>query len=205
MALSEFADTLQSILPLVEASTLIDETYLSPILPQLAQFTGNLLPFERASESSPTVKNSTAFLHALVEENDLDSFFEKAFELGGALLTTSLNYLVIRDLARDPEAYADRLAPKDVHTAFKESGKLSDLRDLFVHGHPSTAGKTKRPGGFADLLAQLDDPVPPVEGPASSSGRTVKRQLSTDSSASHPTSSPRKKVKKHKKVILEDF
>ena len=68
----------------------------------------------------------------------LDSFFEKAFELGGALLTTSLNYFVIRDLEREPESYADGLAPKDAHNVFNETGKLSDLRDLFVHGHLNT-------------------------------------------------------------------
>ena len=95
VALSEFTDTLQTNLQIVEASTLIDADYLSPIVPKLAHFTGNLLPFERASDSTPTVNKSTSFLHALVEENELDSFFEKAFDLGGALLTTSLNYLVI--------------------------------------------------------------------------------------------------------------
>ena len=68
-----------------------------------------------------------------------------------------------------------------------------------------TPGKTKRPGGFADLLAQLDDPVPPMEGPATSPGQTLKRQLSTDSSALQPSPSPRKKAKKHKKNILEDL
>ena len=175
MALSDLADTLQSNLPIAEASALIDADYLSSILPKLAHLTGNLLPFERASDSTPTLKNSTSFLHALVEENELDSFFEKAFELGGALLTNSLNYFVIGDLAREPESYADRLAPKDVHNVFNETGKLSDLGYLFVHGHLNIPGKTKRPGGFADLLAQLDDPVPPMEGPATSTGQALKR------------------------------
>ena len=121
VALSELADTMHENIPAIEGSPLINGDALAGVLEHLAELTNALLPFERTSDTVPSIKNANTLLRLTIHDNELDRFFEKAFELGGALFSASLTYLVFRDLARDPAVYAERLASKDVHSLFKSS------------------------------------------------------------------------------------
>ena len=61
----------------------------------------------------------------------------------------------------------------------------------------------QRPGGFADLLAQLDETEPTMEEPDCSHGRpSVKRKLTVDSTAASHSSSTKKK---RRKKLLDDL
>ncbi len=72
-------------------------------LPRLAEFTEKIQPFEKDHHEAPTIKEANYVMSNMVRKNTLDTFFEEAFCLGGALMSTSLNYLADRDLIRNPE------------------------------------------------------------------------------------------------------
>ena len=85
---------------------------------------------------------------------------EKAFEVGGALMTGSLHYLVARELFRDPGMYADALNMKEKKDApFKASKNIKDLRALLLaskvaNPSPSSA---QTENSYITILSQLND------------------------------------------------
>ena len=157
-----------------------------------------MLLFERNSTSVPTEDDATALVElSLDQHSELDNFWSNAIELGGALMTSSLNYIVFQDLLRNPTAYADKLTAVDKHSKFKSSGNLANYRDLLLQGrtaateHPCTTA-----GSFAQLVAQLQ-PTALQSGPAP----TTQKRPSVDSDTEDTEISPVRKKKKGKRHL----
>ena len=104
-------------MPIIEASPLINGDELGKVLHTIAKLSSAMLPFERNSTSFPTEDDATALVElSLDQHSELDNFWSNAIELGGALMTSSLKYIVFRDLLRNPTAYADKLTAVDKHS-----------------------------------------------------------------------------------------
>ena len=202
VALSELSDSIRTNVPIIEASPLINGDELGKVLHSIAKLSSAMLPFERTSTSVPTEDEATDLLELSIDQqSELDSFWSNAFELGGALMTSSLNYIVFRDLLRNPTAYADKLTATDKHSTFKSTANLADFRDVLLQGRSAATDHGTNAGSFAQLVAQLR---PPTSGPAPSPTprpTPQKRPLDAIDSDTEETLSPVRKKKKGKRHL----
>ncbi len=112
VAMSELSDTMQENMAIIDKFPLNNKRALQEVLTALATFTKTLQPFKRGSAFVPTVENANNFMQDLIPKNSIDNFIEQAFEVSGALFSTSLNYLVACKLLCQPKQYADALKMK---------------------------------------------------------------------------------------------
>ena len=201
VALSDLSDSLWTNVPIIEASPLINGDELGKVLHNIAKLSSAMLPFEWNSTSVPTEGDATDLIELSPEQHsELDNFWSNAFELGGALMTSSLNYIVFRDSLRNPTAYADKLTAVDKHLQFKSSGNLADYRELVLQGRSAaTEHPCNNAGSFPQLVAQLR-PTALQSGPApTSTSTTQKRPI--DSDKEDTEISPVRKKKKGKRHL----
>ena len=134
-AISELSDSLRTNMPIIEALPLINGGELDRVLKTIAKLTSAMVPFERNSTTVPAEDDTTELIELSLDQHSLlDEFWSSAFELGGALITSSLNYSVVRELLRNPRSYADKLTASVKHAKFKSSANLADNRDIWIQG-----------------------------------------------------------------------
>ena len=157
VALSELSDSLRTNMPIIEASPLINGDELGRVLHTIAKLSSAMLPFERNSATVPADDDTTELIKLSLDQHSLlEEFWSNAFELGGALMTSSLNYIVFRDLLKNPGAYVDKLTAVEKHSKFKSSANLADYREVLMQGQTAATQQTANtPGSLAQLISQL--------------------------------------------------
>ncbi len=71
----------------------------------------------------------------MVRRNSSDQFFEEAFCLDGALMTTSLNCFAGRDLMRNADKYVRIISLRSKDDAvFNQTCSVKDMKKLFLAG-----------------------------------------------------------------------
>ena len=136
VAVSELQDTLSANAEiLTSGSPLLNDKAMEEFKKKSQPFLELMGKIAKGAEHPAQQSDAKELLgHFLTANDGLGNFYRQAIEVGAALYTSGIKYLVAETLVRDPARYAGMISMADNADApFKNSKNLSDLAELLYN------------------------------------------------------------------------
>ena len=143
VAASEFAETLIKNLQVIQndESGILRKNASDTLQTWLAHLTQSVAPLRKDSDYEPTKSDVINMMKFMFDEKDeLDEAMDTMFKMGGAIYSTACQYIVLRSIIRNPDAYAALTQCENgADTSFKSQKDIPAMRDYGFYNSRGTS------------------------------------------------------------------